>query len=643
MEDITEIETKIDIDDMEGDSKSPFSREPKSEPDQEMEDSPPEPGLEDSEDNDEAEIKDDEDFEIDELLEADIDEALKEEKGEYTICEKTVLKRRPKDLFNILPDNWIEVTHDSGLIVYLHKPTRVCTFGRPYFLGPGSARHHKVPSSAIPCYHQRKMEEEEKADMKAYEEHLQRLAEGSEDDKVNIQNQMNAPLLKIKDSKDMCKADLTPEELHDYAERAFEFKKITYRRYREWQKARQHFKELKKLNAHKMQLMSQKERPMLPSDTKIITVPILESTSKPSDREFRMNPANKSALTVLHDYVQKVLKTSIEYDILDSGDSVDPYCAIAKIRSSKTATAIINQHSYRERFAVILEEYKSRLTERERGEVEQINRCLKDMIVIGRGTGPSKKSARMNAACSAVRLLIPDVHFNEKGEIQSGDIVMDDKKEKAPDLELFDLLPIESTMIPDLSLRTGQDLPFAILQECLSRCSTIANCRLQHKVEKLSHKVVQFTLKVGDKHEVIATGPSRPAAKQMAAQKLLAQLYPNFENYGSILRLYGSHVKRNLKDKRLENKEFQRKNIASRASVNKTGGKKVESTPRFLDAVKNHMLKYAESTSGKIDDIVHKSDLLTKEKALELKSECEKKRKEEGDKFLETIPKVWKL
>ena len=105
------------------------------------------------------------------------------------------------------------------------------------------------------------MEEEEKADMKAYEEHLQRLTEGSGDDKMNIQNQMNAPLLKIKDSKDMCKGDLTPEELHNYAEKAFEFKKITYRRYKEWQKARQHFKELKKLNAHKMQLMSQKERP----------------------------------------------------------------------------------------------------------------------------------------------------------------------------------------------------------------------------------------------------------------------------------------------------------------------------------------------------------------------------------------------
>jgi hypothetical protein len=60
-----------------------------------------------------------EEYDIDEYLEADIDEMLEKERGEYTVCEKTVLKRRPKDLFTILPDNWVEATHDSGLVVYL--------------------------------------------------------------------------------------------------------------------------------------------------------------------------------------------------------------------------------------------------------------------------------------------------------------------------------------------------------------------------------------------------------------------------------------------------------------------------------------------------------------------------------------------
>lgn len=58
---------------------------------------------------------------------------------------------------------------------------------------------------------------------------------------------------------------------------------------------------------------------MLPSDTKIITVPGMEVVNKPSSREFRMNPAHKSALTVLHEYVQKVLKSSIEYDAISTG------------------------------------------------------------------------------------------------------------------------------------------------------------------------------------------------------------------------------------------------------------------------------------------------------------------------------------
>ena len=39
-----------------------------------------------------------------------------------------------------LPDGWIALNHRSGGIVYLHKPTRVCTWSRPYHIGGGSVR-----------------------------------------------------------------------------------------------------------------------------------------------------------------------------------------------------------------------------------------------------------------------------------------------------------------------------------------------------------------------------------------------------------------------------------------------------------------------------------------------------------------------
>lgn len=54
--------------------------------------------------------------------------------------DKTVLITKGQNHFDILPEGWIQVTHNSGMPLYLHKTTRVCTLARPYFLGPGSVR-----------------------------------------------------------------------------------------------------------------------------------------------------------------------------------------------------------------------------------------------------------------------------------------------------------------------------------------------------------------------------------------------------------------------------------------------------------------------------------------------------------------------
>lgn len=42
--------------------------------------------------------------------------------------------------FEMLPEGWIKIIHKSGMPIYLHKATRVCTFSRPYYLGQGSVR-----------------------------------------------------------------------------------------------------------------------------------------------------------------------------------------------------------------------------------------------------------------------------------------------------------------------------------------------------------------------------------------------------------------------------------------------------------------------------------------------------------------------
>lgn len=54
--------------------------------------------------------------------------------------EKIILIEKGHNHFEVLPEGWIQVTHNSGMHLYLHKTTRVCTLSKPYFLGPGSAR-----------------------------------------------------------------------------------------------------------------------------------------------------------------------------------------------------------------------------------------------------------------------------------------------------------------------------------------------------------------------------------------------------------------------------------------------------------------------------------------------------------------------
>ncbi|XP_050360827.1 uncharacterized protein LOC126780400 [Nymphalis io] len=63
-----------------------------------------------------------------------------------TVDEKGTKRRES------LPPDWKMVWHDSGVPIYLHKPTRVCTLSRPYY--PEATKG--IPLSAIPCVSQRR-------------------------------------------------------------------------------------------------------------------------------------------------------------------------------------------------------------------------------------------------------------------------------------------------------------------------------------------------------------------------------------------------------------------------------------------------------------------------------------------------------
>lgn len=209
---------------------------------------------------------------------------------------KTVLKKRGQDHFEILPEGWIEVTHNSGIPLYLHKQSRVCTVSKPYNLGKDSVRKHEVPLSAIPC-----------------------LAYRREKEKEQEQQENNVNLATCEEYKR--ERWLSPKDVREYCESLFDFVDITIRKFKTWSDRRKY----NSINREKRQ------RPSLPNDTKLITCSSTDNST--SKKDFQMNPSGKSSVCILHEFVQHQLKVQPRYIYKELENSVTPYSAIAEINS----------------------------------------------------------------------------------------------------------------------------------------------------------------------------------------------------------------------------------------------------------------------------------------------------------------------
>ena len=194
----------------------------------------------------------------------------------------------------MLPEHWVQVTHDSGMPLYLHRQSRVCSLSRPYFLGPGSVRKHQIPISSIPCLNYRKALEREKeliAQQKQLKEQqeaaeaaaLNAVEEQNEEDAklpnglsalLNLnknETQVNAkPIMPIPSciakvetvSENLKDHSLAPQQFTEYCKKLFNFKTIRVMRFKSWS-ARRKFTKNRKHIKHL-------QRPTLPDGTKLV-------------------------------------------------------------------------------------------------------------------------------------------------------------------------------------------------------------------------------------------------------------------------------------------------------------------------------------------------------------------------------------
>ncbi|EZA47148.1 microprocessor complex subunit DGCR8-like isoform X2 [Ooceraea biroi] len=484
----------------------------------------------------------------DEEIEAMLEEGLPEEfRGKrkdkkdnlpYEEKEKLVLNEIGHNHFDVLPEGWVQVTHNSGMPLYLQKQSRVCTVAKPYFLGPGSVRKHEVPVSAIPCLqYKRALKEEEEERRKEMER------------APNTEN-CNLPSAKIETIQENRAAhSLDSESLRKYCQSLFRFKSIKVMRFQSWS-ARRKFTKNKK---HRKQL----ERPTLPDGTKLITFPVSSTGSGASGaaagddngqrpaKHWIMNPSGKSYVCILHEYVQHALKKQPTYKFKELENAATPYSAVV---------------------------------------------CINDMEY-GSGFGSSKKQAKANAARKTLEILIPQMkdkisgdNGGDNGSNNASRTIKASRGNSDADLSFFDEITITDPRVAEFCAKTTEPSPHAILITCLQRNYGLGDMHIKYSVNTLKHQRNEFTMKVG-KHEATVVCRNKKDGKQRAAQAILQLMHPHIQSWGSLLRLYGSRSVKSFKEKKQLEQEITL--LQGKAAVN-------QPNHAILSKLRQEMRKLAE-------------------------------------------------
>lgn len=500
---------------------------------------------------------------LDSLLEENLPEGMKSSgpKGKaYEERFKEVLEEKGRNHFEVLPEGWVQATHVSGMPLFLHTASRVCTASRPYFLGPGSVRKHEIPLSAIPCLNYRKALEKEdelrkeiEANAAAAEAEAQARANsasgaGSSEKQMHnpqlskmiasattqAEAQANAKMLPLKVTAKIETVDenlkaqsLTADAFQAYCKKLFRFKTIRVMRFKSWAARR-------KLTKHRKHLKNL-QRPTLPDGTKLITFPVLHTEGEKGNtharpkKEWIMNPNGKSYVCILHEYVQHALRKQPSYEFKELENAATPY----------SATVSINELKY------------------------------------GTGYGTSKKQAKSEAARETLEILIPDmkdkITSKDKKPDQNGTSASNassndhQSQETRRNLSVFDEIMIEDPRVAEFCAKTTEPSPHTILQTCLQRNFGLGDVQIQYDVKTGKHRKNEFTMTVG-KHTATVVCKNKRDGKQQAAQKILQILHPHIKTWGSLLRLYGNQSIKSYKEKKQEEQEITV--LQSKAAIN---------------------------------------------------------------------------
>lgn len=510
-----------------------------------------------------------------------------------------------------LPHGWIALNHRSGGLVYLHKPSRVCTWSRPYHIGVGSVRKHDVPLAAIPCLHQKKGLARECKD----EEHLNAARGGDSSTVLSIKG---ASILNALNVRENHSSQGTPN--HDITQQESEKNGLdvvlnlddTYN------------------GASQSRVMPEGSMPVVNGvkDTDVLlenrSVCVTQwhlnasctgekgSSGKIISEELEKPVGEESGSTLspplelvdvkeLGFYLSKIWEfqslTSdqeknaviIEPQALDGLElpaslECQPY-ALKSAENAKQAGKDLLLNASRKTPVAILHEYCQRAlktkpvyqsSECENADMPFLAEVQIDGIVYGSGKGPNKKIAKQVAAESTLEVLVPGL-FKKALDYQISEA----------ELEFFDKVDIVDPRLPEFCSKTTLPHPSQILEECLKRNQGICPTPIQFTTHCGPDRKLSFKITCG-KHE--ATGPckNKRIGKQLASQQILKKLHPHLQKWGAVIRIYCDRPTGAIRKYKIDGSQYIKKDVHS-------GNAQIDNS--LLERLKDEMRKlHVEST-----------------------------------------------
>lgn len=574
----------------------------------------------DSEEDYDSEVPEEE---IDALLEEGLPEEMKGprkrrrdallgegEEAPYDERQKIVLVEKGSNHFEVLPEGWVQVTHNSGMPVYLHKQSRVCTMAKPYFLGQASVRKHDIPLSAIPCLQYMKALDVEKATEEEGSENSKGATQenGEVEQTTKETNTSNTTTTTTITSTATTTAPPAPPSPPPPPPATTPTTAVVENGVdSSWPGGGGGGvcpvsgggggggSSL----AAALALNTSMEGAAPPSslmvgNAKIETaVENLQQQSLEAGelRDYCERRFHFKAIKIIRfkswaerRRFQKLTKKK-ERPQLPEGTKLISLCRQEEdgtCAASSKKEWIMNPKG--KSYVCILHEYVQHALKKQPKyvfkEVENAATPYAATIIINdlhysTGYGSSKKQAKTEAAKATLEILLPELGEKIREESNTKDDA---------DLSFFDEIRIEDPRVPELCNKTSELSPYSILLNCLQRNFGLNGANIDSRLVTQKNQKNEFVMSVG-KHTVQVQCKNKKDGKQRASQAILQKLHPHISSWGSLLRLYGNRSMQTMREKKAEEQEITL--LQSNATVN-------QPNTSIINKLKEEMLKLLE-------------------------------------------------